>query len=302
MVSEAEDWNKQDVHGDISALGREVCRAVAAAASVGGAALRVIAYPAEPEALAALTQGRVDVVAGVTPGNAAARGGVLTFGPAFFWDNQTFLVPRSLAAQGAASLAGRTVCFIDGTAEAGVLLGDMKARRIPIIPFPFQEEGEMEAALAGGHCQAISAYASKLAQARSQFHAMSATFTLLPDRLAIQPATIATRSDDPAWSELAATAVRQLGCPSRKQSRRRFATIAEYINLFNRTVGRLSAFGLDPGLTVFCMQAPGDCLNKPPESRKVPGGCSQGRVPEVRSQGPRQAVPCRSDDADTRCD
>ncbi len=211
VVSEAQDWNKEDLHGDLSALGSEVCRAVAVAALGRADAARITAYPAEPEALAGLAGGKVDVLAGVTPSVSRALRDGIAFGPPIFWDTQTFMVHRALGVAGAAGLAGRTVCFIDGTDTGAVLLAAMRAQGVRIVPFPFQEEGEMEAGLVGGHCAAIGAYASRLAGMRARFHALVHDFVLLGDVLAVSPASVATRQPDAAWSALVGATVDALG-------------------------------------------------------------------------------------------
>jgi general L-amino acid transport system substrate-binding protein len=205
VVTQAEDWDK-DPHGDLSALGSEICRAVAVAA-LGRDGLELHSFPAEADALRGLKSGEVDVLVGVTPSLSGGLQDAITFGPTVFWDSQTFMVHRRSHVTDAAALAGQTVCFIDGTDEGPVLLAAMRRRGLRIIPFPFQEEGEMAAGLVGGHCRAISAYASKLAGMRVQFHAVAPDFILLPDVLALSPVAIATRTGDVEWTALAGATV-----------------------------------------------------------------------------------------------
>ena len=179
VVAEAQDWNKDDLHGDLSPLESEICRAVAVAALGRPEAARIVPLPAEAEALAALRDGRVDVVVGLTPAISIGLRYKVAFGPAVFWDSQGFMVHRALGVRDAAGLAGKTVCSIEGTDNDAVLRTAMQAQGIKTIPFPFQEEGEMDAGLIGGHCRAVSAYVSKLAQVRTEFHAMVHDFVLL---------------------------------------------------------------------------------------------------------------------------
>ncbi len=206
VVAETIDWNKEDLHGDLSPLGAEICRAVAVAALGTDGTLRLVQAPSETEALAALGKGQVDVAVGVTPSvSRGLRLGVV-YGPPVFWDAQTVMVHRASGIHDAAGLAGRTVCAIEGTDNDGVLLATMQARHVAIRPFPFQEEGEMDAALTGSHCQAMTAYASKLAQVRMSFQGKQ-DFVLLGDRFAVSPAVVATRAGDVGWSAVVGATV-----------------------------------------------------------------------------------------------
>ena len=206
VVTEETDWNKEDLHGNLSSLAAEVCRAVAVAVFGRDDALRVLRAPAEMEALAALRAGQADLVVGVTPAVSTGLRLGVTYGPPVFLDTQAVMVHRAAGVDDAAGLAGKTVCAIEGTDNDGVLLATMRARGVAIIPFPFQEEGEMDAALTGGHCQGVSAYASKLADVRRQFRG-GQDFVLLADRFAVSPASVATRAGDPVWSAVVAATV-----------------------------------------------------------------------------------------------
>ncbi len=203
VVTEAFDWNKEDLHGSLAPLDIEICRAIAVAALGRDDALSVVRAPAETEALAALRAGQADLAVGVTPAISTGLQLGVAYGPPVFWDSQAIMVHRQSSIRDLAALAGKTVCFIDGTDVGKVLLVTMQARNIAVRPFPFQEEGEMEAAFSGGHCQAISAYASKLAEMRKTSPG-GRDFVLLPDRLAMSPAVVATRAGDLAWSALVA--------------------------------------------------------------------------------------------------
>jgi general L-amino acid transport system substrate-binding protein len=289
-VTETNDWNKSDLHGDLSRLGGEVCRAMAVATLGRADAVEIVPAPAEDEALGALRDGRVDVVVGVTPSASVGLRFGLVYGPPVFWDTQTFMVHKALGVANGAGLAGKTVCFINSTDNAGVVLTAFKEQGIQILNFPFEEEGEMDAALVGGHCRAVSAYASKLAQVRTQFHKLVHDFVLLPDRLAMSPAVIATRQGDAAWNAIAAATVdtlvqaQMLGVTQANVARKRgsedpvvqhllgvdwsaglamglsgdsgarvIAALGNYGEIYRRTVGEDSAMGLALGPNADCL-------------------------------------------------
>ena len=298
VVTEGQDWNKEDLHGNLSALGTEICRAVAIATLGRQYQLDVVGFPAEEEALAGLNHAKVDVVVGLTPSATRTLQYGVVFGPPVFWDTQTFMVHHALGVTSATGLAGKTVCYIDGTDNGGVLLATMQSRGIRILPFPFQEEGEMDAGLVGGHCRAISAYASKMAEIRTQFHALVHDFVLLPDTLAVSPANIATRQGDAGWTAIADTTVQvlvqaeMLGITRANLAVRRagedpvtrhllgtdwsaglslglardfsaqiVAALGNYGEVFDRTVGEGSPLGLKRGLNATCLQGGAMCAS-----------------------------------------
>jgi general L-amino acid transport system substrate-binding protein len=200
VIAEVPEFNKDDLHGGLSDLGREICKAVAVAVFGDKAKMEATAFQAEQLGLQALAAGKVDLLVGVTPTatNRALHG--VSFGPPIFFDAQGFIVEKSSGIASIKDLAGRKLCFIDGTDYQPALDPVMKARGIAYIPFPFQEEGEMDAALVVGHCDAVTAELSKLAEKRSTFHARAANFVFLPEMLTLDPVVPAFREGDEAWA------------------------------------------------------------------------------------------------------
>ena len=80
-VQGADDWNGEDIHGDLSALGAEICRAVAVAILGATDGLGIPVFPAEPEALDALKAGKIQLVIGISPSATAAIQYGVGFGP-----------------------------------------------------------------------------------------------------------------------------------------------------------------------------------------------------------------------------
>ena len=63
-VAAVDDWNGEDVHGNLSALEAEVCRAVAVAILGDAGSVAIQVFPAEPEALDALKAGAIQLAIG----------------------------------------------------------------------------------------------------------------------------------------------------------------------------------------------------------------------------------------------
>ncbi len=200
-VVEAQDWNKDDLHGSLEPLDIAMCQAVGVAALGPGARVTVKRYPVEQEAEAALKDGAVDLVAGVTPGVTPVFQFGIRFSPPEFYDAQGFLVRRDAGVPNLAGLAGKIVCYVEGTDAERVLQSRLASRGIAVLAESWQEQGELDDALLTGRCQAVSADLSKLAETRASFHD-PADFTFLPETLTLHPAALAYRQGDERWAAL----------------------------------------------------------------------------------------------------
>ncbi len=99
-------------------------------------------------------------------------------------------------------MAGKKVCFLGGTEIEVQLKSYMQREKIKLLPFPFQEEGEMEAAFVTRNCAAVTADVSQLAYERLGFKGVAKDFEILPDVIAKDPLAPAYRLDDPQWAAI----------------------------------------------------------------------------------------------------
>jgi general L-amino acid transport system substrate-binding protein len=99
-------------------------------------------------------------------------------------------------------LAGKKVCYLGGTEIEMQLQSYMQRENIKWLPFPFQEEGEMEAALVTRNCAAVSADVSQLGYERLGFKGVAKDFEILPDVIAKDPLAPTYRLDDPQWAAI----------------------------------------------------------------------------------------------------
>ncbi len=200
VVTALDDETVDDTHGDLSAFGADICRAVGAAVLGPRAPVDVHAYAAEAQAYAGLRKGEIVLLVGATPNAGLARSEAVDFLTPVYFDTQGLLVRKGSGIHALRDLAGKRICFIDGT-DAQARLADAVARAgVRVGVFPFQEIGEMEAALADGHCDAVTHDASKLAQGRALFHGRSEDFEILPEILAVDPLSPVVRTGDAAWA------------------------------------------------------------------------------------------------------
>jgi general L-amino acid transport system substrate-binding protein len=202
LITEPLDWNKTDLHANLSPLGEQMCRAVATALYGDPDRVDFQNYSVEDTALAALQTGQADIVAGVTPSaQSAGRFGVLYTMP-FFQDAQGVMVHRDEGIHTLADLTGHKLCFIDSTDNDAIAQAALFGQGIHPFPFGFQEEGEMDAAIMDRHCQATTALLSKLAEARATFKD-ARDYVFLPDAFTLVPVAMAVTQRDARLQQVA---------------------------------------------------------------------------------------------------
>jgi general L-amino acid transport system substrate-binding protein len=195
-VSEADDWNRADLHGNLSALGRDICRAVAVAILGNMDGLTIHEFPAEPEALTALKAGAIQLAATISPDTTIAMQYGVGFGPPIFYDTQRLLTSRAAGINQLAGLRDQLICVLALTQPAQTLRDEMASRGIPYAVMAHSEQGEMDAAIAVHHCVAGTGMESRLAESRRGFHARTSDFEFLPDRFDLEPVVPAYRYGD----------------------------------------------------------------------------------------------------------
>jgi general L-amino acid transport system substrate-binding protein len=192
----ADDWNGEDVHGNLSGLEAEVCRAVAIAIFGDADSLTIQAFPAEPEALSALKAGTIQLATGISPSASTAAQFGIGFGPPVFYDSQRFMVSKLSGITELPGLRDKLICALDMSPPERVLREEMTARGIPYGLMAHSEQGEMDAAVAVRRCEAGTAMESRLAQSRANFHALVSDFVFLPERFGLNPIVPAYRYGD----------------------------------------------------------------------------------------------------------
>jgi general L-amino acid transport system substrate-binding protein len=262
--TEVEDYSKLESHGDLSKLGSDVCRAVAAVVLGDPGKVTLVSLPDDSHGLEAVRSRKVALLAGGTPDLASQAAFGVSFGPSVFYDGQGFLVHGATGPKTIAGLAGRQVCFITETQAEQDLDDRMALRDVHFIPFPFEETGEMEAALVTGHCGAIAAPISQLAAMRTGFHARTSQYEILPDTVTLQPYAPAVRSDDPRWAAIVSWTVNALilaeeeGVTQANELAEQTTGRHEVRYFLGATPGAGKALGLDDSWAFRAVQAVGN--------------------------------------------
>lgn len=200
VIREEEDYSKADTHGNRAALDRDLCKALAAAVLGEKGKVIFATYPDEPTAIKALNDGKIEVVASATPSFTNTSVFHVGFSPVIFFDGQGFLVNQASGITNVKQLDSKKVCFIDETTNAVYLPLYGSREKIKFFPFPFEEQGEMEAAMYTANCAAMTTDITQLANTRARFNGRAKEFALLPQVITKDPLAVAYRSDDAPWA------------------------------------------------------------------------------------------------------
>jgi len=198
---EEPEYSTQDAHGNHIVFDTDICKAVAVAVLGPNAKFTIQPFRDEQVALKALKAGEIVLLATATPNFINSNSGV-GFARPIFYDYQAFFVNTTMGIASPKDLAGKKICFLGGTEIETQLTSYMQREKIKFLPFSFQEEGEMEAALVTRNCAAITADVSQLGYERLGFKSVAKNFEILPDVIAKDPLAPAYTLDDPQWAEI----------------------------------------------------------------------------------------------------
>ena len=205
--SEAE-YSSTDEHGNRSAFDRDLCTAVGVAALGRGARIIVTYYADDVTSMQALANGKADMIASLTPTDkpADAEGTALpiAFTEPLLNDATGIMVLRSSGMTTAAQLSGKKICYLTETQTEAHLQAWFAEHHLDLLPFPFQEEGEMEAAYVTNNCLGLAGDLTRLAQTRASKGDRAADYMMLQQTFGTDTLAMAHRSSDAAWGAVLA--------------------------------------------------------------------------------------------------
>jgi len=199
---EEPEYSTQDAHGNHLVFDIDICKAVAVAVLGPNAKFTVKSFRDEQDALKALKSGEIALLATASPNYLNTANAGFGFARPIFYDYQAFFVNKTMGVASPRDLAGKKVCYLGGTEIEIQLQSYMQREKIKWLPFPFQEEGEMEAALVTGNCAALTADVSQLGCERLGFKGVAKNFEILPDVIAKDPLAPAYTLGDPQWAAI----------------------------------------------------------------------------------------------------
>jgi general L-amino acid transport system substrate-binding protein len=144
----------------------------------------------------------VDMVSTLSDDFTHSVGTHLEFTRPVLWDGVGFLVLASSPVMRARQLSGKKICFLAETTVEESVRSWVAREHLDFVPFPFQEEGEMEAAFATGNCGALAGDRTRLAGTGALLVLHGKPARLLPEVISKDPLAAAVRDDDPHWASI----------------------------------------------------------------------------------------------------
>ncbi|MGI4852420.1 MAG: hypothetical protein ACRYF4_00060 [Janthinobacterium lividum] len=257
--SEAES-SSTDEHGNRAAFDRDLCRAAAVAVLGPSARMDVTYYADDATAMDALVDGKADLVPSLSirshPVNAAGEARAVSFSQPVLNDATGLMVLRESGITTAEQLSEQKICYLTETETEANLQQWFTAQHLDLLPFPFQEEGEMEAAFVTDNCAALGGDLTRLAQTRASTGTRADEFVMLQQTFGPDTLATAYRSGDAEWAGVVAATLDVLfrGEPQADTkplllgwnwSANVRAAVGTYEELFTRDLGSGSVLKLD---------------------------------------------------------
>jgi general L-amino acid transport system substrate-binding protein len=155
----------------------------------------------------ALREGRIDLVPTLTLDLTHSANNDLNFSPPVLYDGVGFLIPIAEGVRQPEDLSGKKICFLAETevevaVRAWFTQPNRLQQKLRYVPFPFQEEGEMEAAFVTGNCSALAGDRTRLATTRLSFGPRASQYSLLSGQISDDPMAATSRASDPAFAAI----------------------------------------------------------------------------------------------------
>ena len=194
-----------DSQGKWKGLSVDICRAVAAA--IFGDADKVKYTPlTSQQRFTAVQSGEVDMLVGNatwTLTRDTALG--LDFTGVYYYDGQSFLVPKKLGVKSARELSGATICVAPGTTTELNLADYFRANKMTFKPVVIEKIDEIRAAFFAGRCDVYTTDASSLAATRAANVPPPRTFDdflILPEIISKEPLGPVVRHGDNQFADI----------------------------------------------------------------------------------------------------
>jgi general L-amino acid transport system substrate-binding protein len=194
-----------DKEGKWRGLAVDVCRAVSAA--IFGDAEKVKYVPlTSAQRFTAIQSGEVDMLVGNATWTLTRDTSLgLDFTGVYYYDGQSFLVPRTLGVKSAKELNGATVCVAPGTTTELNLADYFRANKMTFKPVVIEKIDEVRAAFFSGRCDVYTTDASSLAATRASNVPPPRTFddfVILPEIISKEPLGPVVRHGDNQFGDI----------------------------------------------------------------------------------------------------
>jgi general L-amino acid transport system substrate-binding protein len=192
LLNAVKEWEGMDV---------DLCRAIAAA-TLGDATKVQFVQVTANDRFDRLAAGEFDVLARnstVTLQRSAGKN--VRFAVVNYFDGQAFVVPKKLKIDQLAGLRSGNICVGKGTTHEFNMDAWFKARRLSVVPVPFDSQEAMYAGFFGSRCIAVTADATGLA-ATIVRSGKAAEYMMLPEVISKEPLGPYVRNGDSPWLDI----------------------------------------------------------------------------------------------------
>jgi general L-amino acid transport system substrate-binding protein len=194
-----------DSQGKWKGLSVDVCRAVATAIFGDSEKVKYVPLTSQ-QRFTALQSSEVDMVMGnatYTLTRDTALG--LDFTGVYYYDGQSFLVPKKLGVKSAKELSGATICVAPGTTTELNLADYFRANKMTFKPVVIEKVDEIRSAFFAGRCDVYTTDASSLAATRAANVPPPRTFDdflILPEIISKEPLGPVVRHGDNQFADI----------------------------------------------------------------------------------------------------
>jgi general L-amino acid transport system substrate-binding protein len=198
-------YMQADSTGKWRGLSVDVCRAVAAA--IFGDAEKVKYQPlTSQQRFTALQSSEVDMLMGNATWTLTRDSALgLDFVGVYYYDGQSFLVPKALGVKSAKELSGATICVAPGTTTELNLADYFRANKMSFKPVVIEKVDEIRSAFFAGRCDVYTTDASSLAATRAANVPPPRTFDdfmILPEIISKEPLGPVVRHGDNQFADI----------------------------------------------------------------------------------------------------
>ncbi|HWK45539.1 MAG TPA: amino acid ABC transporter substrate-binding protein [Stellaceae bacterium] len=191
-----------DSQGHFQGFEIDLCRAVAAA--ILGDPDKIKFSPlSSQQRFTALQSGEIDVLsrsATWTLTRDAQLG--LDFAAVTFYDGQGVMVPAKLGIKSLKELNGASVCILSGSTSELNIADYARANGISFKPIVIEGVDPAVESFFSGRCDAYTTDKSGLAAVRASRAGQPGDYVILPETISKEPISLATRKDDPQFSDI----------------------------------------------------------------------------------------------------
>ena len=191
-----------DSQGKWKGLSVDICRAVAAA--IFGDADKVRYQPlTSQQRFTALQSGEVDMLSNNTTWTLTRDTALgLDFTGIYYYDGQSFLVPKKLGVKSARELGGATICVAPGTTSELNLADYFRANKMTFKPVVIEKVDEIRAAFFAGRCDVFTTDASGLYSTRAANAPNPDDYIILPEIISKEPLGPVVRHGDNQFADI----------------------------------------------------------------------------------------------------